>query len=250
VRFVSETESYEPISELYDRIRPQHPGMFSRSEGWWKHRRLADPDDRRKGSGCLNRVVLDLDGRPEAYALYRVNQALERGVSTGHVAVIEAMGTTPLATHEIWRYLLEIDWVSRLRAYQLPVDHPLLFWLARPRLMGMHLADALWTRLVDVRAALTARTLADAPPVVMAVRDAFCPWNDGRYSVSAGSVGRTDASPDLALDVTALGSVYLGGFSFRQLEQAGRAIALSRGAAARADALFVPGRAPWCPEVF
>jgi hypothetical protein len=50
--------------------------------------------------------------------------------------------------------------------------------------------------------------------------------------------------------VEALGSVYLGGFSFEQLLLAGRVSELHPGAAARADRLFRRGRAPWCPDMF
>jgi hypothetical protein len=50
--------------------------------------------------------------------------------------------------------------------------------------------------------------------------------------------------------VTALGSAYLGGFSFRQMVRAGRIAEHRAGAAARADALFASDRAPWCPEIF
>ena len=49
---------------------------------------------------------------------------------------------------------------------------------------------------------------------------------------------------------TALGSAYLGGFSFRQLARAGRVEERREGALARADALFTSDRAPWCPENF
>jgi len=85
---------------------------------------------------------------------------------------------------------------------------------------------------------------------VIEVADAFCPWNQGRYRVSAGSVERTTAEAELALDVTALGTVYLGGFTFGQLVRSGRVEERRPGAAARADALFRADRAPWCPEIF
>ena len=61
---------------------------------------------------------------------------------------------------------------------------------------------------------------------------------------------RTTADADLACDVTALGSAYLGGLSFRQLARAGRIEERRAGALARADALFASDRAPWCPEIF
>ena len=61
---------------------------------------------------------------------------------------------------------------------------------------------------------------------------------------------RTDAEPDLALDVSALGSAYLGAVSFTQLRQALRVEELREGAVARADALFAWRPLPWCPEIF
>jgi predicted acetyltransferase len=105
-------------------------------------------------------------------------------------------------------------------------------------------------RLVDVGAALSRRTYADAPGVVLDVRDPFCPWNEGRWRVTPDGVKRARAKPDVSLDVAALGSAYLGGFRFGDLVRAGFAAELADGAAARADALFARGRAPWCPEIF
>jgi hypothetical protein len=58
------------------------------------------------------------------------------------------------------------------------------------------------------------------------------------------------ASPDLRLSVDALGSTYLGGFTFSDLLRAGRVEELTPGAVARADALFRADRKPWCPEIF
>jgi len=65
--------------------------------------------------------------------------------------------------------------------------------------------------------------------------------------------GRSGAEldePELALDVAALGSVYLGGFGFKQLARAGRVEERAPGALERADALFASEPAPWCPEIF
>lgn len=249
-RMLEEGEAYEPIAQVYDRARAQYPGMFSRTEDWWKYRRLADPESRRRGAGVMNRVVVTCDGKPEGYALYRLNQSMEAGVSTGSVVVIEAVGATPEATRAIWRFLLDIDWIARIKAAQLPVDHPLFLLLARPRLMRFQLTDALWVRLVDVPAALAARVIGPGEAVVLEVRDAFCPWNEGRYRVGDGGVERTSAAPDLRLEVSSLGSVYLGGFGFAQLARAGRVEEVRPGAVGRADALFRWDRAPWCPEIF
>jgi predicted acetyltransferase len=82
---------------------------------------------------------------------------------------------------------------------------------------------------------------------VLEVRDAFCPWNNARYSLD-GSKTMEDA--DLRLDVSNLATVYLGGFTFAQLQRAVRVEELTEGAIERADASFRTDRAPWCPEIF
>jgi predicted acetyltransferase len=104
-------------------------------------------------------------------------------------------------------------------------------------------------RLVDVGAALSTRSYAASGAVVIEVADAFCPWNAGRWRVGDG-VKRTDTEPELRCDVTALGSVYLGGFTWAQLAAALRVEELRLGAIARADTLFRTAVGPWCPEIF
>ena len=249
-RVLGEAEALAPLAEVYERVRLTHPGMIARGTEWWRNRRLADPENRRHGGGELNRVLLTLDGRPSGYALYRVHPQFEAGTSVGHLQVIEAIGATPEATREIWRFVLDVDWVARVKAIVLPVDHPLFFLLARPREMKFRVHDGLWIRLVDLPAALAARRMGDAAPVVIEVADAFCPWNAGRWRISGAGAERTSDDAELTCDVTSLGSVYLGGFSFRRLARAGRVLEVREGAAERADALFPADLAPWCPEIF
>ena len=55
---------------------------------------------------------------------------------------------------------------------------------------------------------------------------------------------------ELALDVTGLGTVHLGGFSFADLVRGSRATELEPGAVERADALFRTSVQPWCVEIF
>jgi predicted acetyltransferase len=57
-------------------------------------------------------------------------------------------------------------------------------------------------------------------------------------------------SPDLAIDAADLAALYLGGNRLRTLFEAGRVEELSKGAVARADAMFATDRAPWCPSHF
>ena len=251
IRLVAHDEALAHFPAVYDRVFAETPGMTSRSPQWWSSRRLLDLPERRNGGGELVRALLELDGRPAAYALYRHFQAWEHGSSAGWIEVLEAMGDSPVATREIWRFLLETDWIATLRARLLPVDHPLFLLLAEPRRMRFTVMDGLWVRLVDVPAALAARSYRAGEPVVLELRDEFCPWNARRWRVGGpAGVEATGDAPDLALDVGALGSIYLGGFTFAQLSRALRVDELRESAIDRADAIFATNRAPWCPEIF
>jgi predicted acetyltransferase len=242
----TDEEVLEVVPGIYDRVQAETVGMFTRSRDWWEVRRLSQ----RPGSrGRRMNVVIQLDGVPEAYALYRIDFGMNHMVTGSAVEVSEAIGTSPRALAAIWRYLLAIDWVARINAYWLPLDHPLFHWIREPRRMSFTVLEALWVRLVDVGAALSGRGLRDGE-VVLEVLDEFCFWNQARWRVAHGSVERTTAPADVQLDVSALGSVYLGGFTFEQLRWAGRLEELKEGAVARADELFRTERLPWCPELF
>src|SRR5215813_6333512 len=250
VRLVSPDATEELLAPIYERVAVATPGMFARSSTWWRARTLADPEWRRGTNGDLQCAVLENEGRPSAYALYRVNSAFERGLQTGSVAVIEAMGDSPEATRAIWRYLFDIDWMARVKARLLPLDHPLLLLLAEPRRLGFSFRDGLWVRVLDIETAMSARSYQGQGSVVIEVIDEFCPWNAGCWRVGSDGVKRTDQAPGLRCDISALGSVYLGGFTWTQLARALRVNELLSGAIAHADALFQVRGAPWCPEIF
>jgi predicted acetyltransferase len=180
-RLLTHEEALEAIPPVYARVAAETPGMFARPREWWEARALHDSEARRDGAGEMVRVVLERDGEGLAYALYRLKMDFDAGSSTGEVRVIEAMGVTPEATAAIWRFLLDVDWMDRVVAEILPIDHPLFLLLEHPRRLRFRAADSLWLRLVDVGAALAARSLEGA--VVLEVADSFCSWNDARYTL-------------------------------------------------------------------
>jgi predicted acetyltransferase len=249
-RLVAEDEAVEPFSLVQRAAAAQHPGMFVRTPEWWRNKRLSDPEWGRQGGGEMARALLEIDGRPAGYALYRLHLKARRGVPHGFTSVIEAVGESPEATRGIWRFLLDIDWMQRVRAGLLPLDHELLLLLREPRRLTFNHRDGLWVRIVDVEAALNARAWRPGEPVTIEVVDGFCPWNAGVWELTPHGASRGTSAPELRLDVSALGSAYLGGFSFGELARAGRIEELADGAVDRADTLFRTDRYPWCPEIF
>jgi predicted acetyltransferase len=249
VRLVEHDEALRTFPRVYERVRREIPGFLSRPKEWWELRRLRD-DHRPPGSGPLNRALFELEGVPLGYALYRVADAEEDDGWTRKLRVVEALGADVTATREIWRFLLEVDWMEEIRAWLLPTDHPLIHLVARPDQLRLRADTGLWARLVDVGAALSARRYAHDGRVMFHVRDPFCPWNEGTWALVDGTAKRSRRAADLALDVGTLGAAFLGGFSFAQLARAGLVEELRRGGLARADALFATARQPWCPEIF
>jgi predicted acetyltransferase len=253
-RLVGDEEAKEVIPPLFDRVQAETPGMLSRDEAWWTSFRLADPERWRHGAGPLFRAVWEGDDGPQAYALYRIKGSWEDGVPGGKLNVREALGVTPQATREIWRFLFGVDLVRQVEAFALPPDHPLFLAVGEPRRLKMTAGDGVWVRLLDLEAALGARSYASDGTVVFEVGDRFCDWNAGiwRLAVQDGeaTASRSDDEPDLRLDVGDVASPYLGGFTFAQLQRAGRVDELRSGAIATADALFQTAAQPWCPEIF
>ena len=164
------------------------------------------------------------------------------------------MATNPSAHLDLWRFLMDIDLMARIEAWNLPADDPILLSVAEPRRLRADLGDALWTRIVDIAPALAARRYASDGRVVFEIADEFCEWNDGVWELAVENgmpvVQPVTGAADLACDITDLGAAYLGAFGFRQLADAGRVRELQPGAIARADALFRTERPPWCPMVF
>jgi predicted acetyltransferase len=247
-RFVTPEEAATLFPPVWDELRRQRTGVPSRSDVWWETRVLRQPPE--QAANPKRFAVLEIDGRVEAYAIFRIFFENVDGAFTGRTEVVEAVGATTQGTAEIWRFLLDVDWSISIVAGRLPPDHPLFLLLANPRLMTYKMGDGLWIRLVDVEAALSGREYAGEGPVVLEVRDAMCPWNEGRWKLEGGKASRTDDPVDISLGVDALGSAYLGAVSFAELQAALRIEEHVAGAVARADALFGWRPFPWCPEIF
>ena len=249
VRLVDADEALRLFPPVYERERLRRPGMLSRDERWWKEHRLADPESWRDGASKKFYAAVELDGEVEAYAYYRIKEEWQNGISRSEVRVAEAIAVTPRALRALWRFLHDLDLTARVDAYYFDPGSSLPLVVRDPRALGLRWADGLWLRLVDVDAALRARSYRPGRPVVLEVRDELCPWNAGRYRVGEGA-GRTEDEADLALDVAELASVYLGGVDVHRLLQAGLVEEHSQGAVERASILFRTDTVPYCPEVF
>ncbi len=255
VRLVSPDEALRIFPALFDRVRVGTPGMIARSETWWRWGMLHDTDHARSANGMKFLAAYEAGAEVEGTAIYRVKPDYDERGPKGTLRAIEVLAATPRAERDLWRWLLDVDLVGRVRAVRTPVPHPLQLLLAEPRRLGFTVGDGLWLRVVDVQAALAGRTYGRPGTLVLEVGDTFCPWNAGRWRLAAGEDGSatiepTDAEPDVSLDAGDLAAAYLGTFRFTELARVGRAVEGTPGSLVRADAMFAAGRAPWCSTMF
>lgn len=253
-RLLDAAEALELLPPLYEAVRRRSPGFYARSPEWWELKTLADAPESRHGGGPLFRALLELDGVPAGYALYRMAHTWTQGVPEGDLQVAEALAVSPAAYRELWRFLFGADLARTVSARHLAVDDPLPLLVTEPTRLRLSVGDGLYLRVVDLQAALSGRGYASTGSLVLRVSDAFCPWNEGTWELRVDDDGvsvEPSAGPaDVALAIGDLASAYLGGFRFAELADAGHVEELSPGGVGRADALFRTPRAPWCPEGF
>lgn len=243
------------LPPVWDAMRRRTVGQLSRGATMWQEL-LRDGgifDDPGARFAVLHERA---PGEADGYAVYRIEARSdpESGQSRRRLTVRELVTPDDQVRAALWQYLLGVDLIHTVRAY-LPPDDPLRWRLADPRqARTSRLADHIWVRLVDLPAALAARTYAEPGRLVIEVDDRFLPANAGRFELDAGPDGatcrRVRSEPDLGLDVADLGAAYLGGVRFSLLARAGRVTEHTPGALARADHMFGVDPLPWCDTDF
>ncbi|MEV7550973.1 GNAT family N-acetyltransferase [Amycolatopsis sp. NPDC089917] len=248
VREVGLDQAVPLIKAIYEKEAPQRAGALDRPDAAWEFL-FDDPEYRRRDFTALKFAVL-----PDAYAMFRVKSDWNEEGPCGTLRVVELVATTPQAYATLYRYLLDYDLTITVET-NAALDEPLIHILEDPRKMSRPAGDSLWVRLVDVDRALAARRYNAPVDLVFGVRDAFCPWNAGNWRLVTDADGnaevkRVEDPPDLELDVTDLGAIYLGGTRPSTLAAAGRIKERTAGAVSRATAAFAGDREPSCLESF
>jgi predicted acetyltransferase len=257
---IAEPEAALPeLAKVYDTVLAGRPGMFGRSDAWWRIM-IYDPADQRQGASPLRCLVAEDASGPRGYALYTSVDTWRDSLPENELTVRELMTADPAAGAALCTDLLSRDLTTEFRLPRRPVDDPLLYQLADPRRTRPQLCDALWVRIVDLPRALAGRRYSCPVDVVIEVRDEILPSNAGRWRLSttteapggglAASCVPASSAADLALDVTEFGAVYLGGTRLGALAGSGLVAELRPGAVRQLSAALAWDPAPWCPGVF
>ncbi|MFC9485256.1 GNAT family N-acetyltransferase [Streptomyces hydrogenans] len=253
LRMVPLAESSAVTEAVYARMVPRRPGMLARRPGW-ERLPLLDPPGAREGASARLCVLAERGGEVVGYAFYAIKPEWSWAGADGSVTVHELYGLDPAAEAALWRFLCSVDLTGKVKVNSAPVDAAWQHLVSDVRRCEPTEREALFARLVEVGAALEARTYRAPVDVVFEVEDAFCPWNAGRWRLSGDAKGavcsRTSDAADLALSVRELGAAYLGGTSLAALASAGRVTELREGALTEASLAFGSDAAPWLPHGF
>ncbi|MFE7976790.1 GNAT family N-acetyltransferase [Streptomyces shenzhenensis] len=253
LRYAAPADVLDACEALYARQVPLRPGMVARLPRW-ERVALLDPESERNGASPLQCVVAERDGDLVGYARFRVRPDWDQAGPKGNVLLTDLEALDPAAGAAVWRFLFDIDLTSTLHTRGRPVDEAWQHLVSDIRRCRVTLRDSLYVRLVDVGAALEARTYQAPVDVVFAVEDDFCPWNAGRWRLTGDAKGapcaRTEEPAELALSVRELGAAYLGGVPLASLAAGGRVRELRQGALTEASVAFGSPVAPWLPHGF
>jgi predicted acetyltransferase len=254
VSFITLAELREQGPAIVEKVRLGSPGEIEPWPLLWDRLSGLSADDKETSRTLRVARFDDVAGDPQGFVLYRVTE--NPGVVFGHsLEVIYLASVTDDAYATLWRYVLELDLVGEVTAKLRSVDEAFAWQVSDFRAVTKTAQrDHLWTRILDVKAALEARRYSAYGSIVLEVSDALG-FAEGRFLLEVADDGTAVVEPLLgdtpedsaaiALDVGALSAIYLGGVSAVTLTRAGRITELREGSSSAVDASFRTAVTPW-----
>lgn len=245
--FASTTQLRDDTAELFERSRLRFPGEIAPWDHLWDRTHGLSTDDDALAKKLRGIRYLDEKGELQGALLYSLDPH-ERDYSRHTARVHSLVAATNDAYFALWSYLLELDLTARVVASLQSIDEPLRWLISDQRAMRVvDTRDHLWLRILDVPAALSARSYSAPLSTVIDITDELG-FATGRYRVSIvdgqATVSPTTDAASLTLSIADLSSIYLGGVSAATLARAGRVIEVEPGSVASLDAAFSSPLAP------
>jgi len=254
VQFITIDELIDQGPALLEASRLASPGQIEPWPLLWKRivGRLPGDADAPKNV----RVVRydDVAGTAQGFAVYRMVESTTE-LFGYNLDVLFQSSATDDAYAGLWRFLFEMDLTNQVTAKLRSVEEPFAWQIADFRAARKTLQrDHLWTRILDVKAALEARIFSAHGTIVLEVTDPLG-YAEGSFLLEIADDGTAVVNPlagevpgtaaHIALSVNDLGALYLGGVSAVTLTAAGRVTEVRAGSASAVDASFRSPVTPW-----
>jgi predicted acetyltransferase len=246
VRQVEPADLIDIAPEIFERARRLRAGQMDRPGQWWARALNVGYDPVGKQPHWI--LHEGPDG-PDGLLAWKVSRDFELTGQTGAIDVPIFVTATDEAYFDLWGYLAGIDVVGEIHVDDRPVDEPIRLHLKDGRALAhKHTFDYLWARLLDVPAALSARSYAAPGRLVLDVVDTdLGEYGAGRFVLSADesdvTCAPTSEQPDLRINQRAIAAAYFGGYRLHQLTHLVEE--LTPGALDRADLMFSTPLPPW-----
>ena len=255
VRLHTVDEATDAMKVVYERHRHDRAGMLSRTDKWWAIRRLDDAEWQRGGYSEYAVALYSVGDDPQGYLQYRRKSHWVDGIPKDEILIWELMGSDE-ARRALWHYVLSIDLVETVMAYDLPVDALAPVVVEDRRRAVVVAQDALWVRVMNVPTVLSARRYRAAGDLVFRIEPCECARageDSGTFRLSGGPDGadcrQTDETPQMTTSLADFSTLAFGADTARRLRAAGRLTADDQ-TVDRIDLMFGTTLAPWCPERF
>ena len=246
------------LPAIYAAYAAAQPGAIDRTDRRWDaDLGLVEAPGRPKWQGQVA-IHRNDAGEPDGYARFHGEENWVDMRPEHRMLLDELHAATPAAEVDLWRHLAQMDLTATIQGEVRREHEPMQWFLADPRAAQVTgRADFLWVRLLDIERALAGRRYERDGALVLEVMDdlggAPGPAN-GRYRLEvrdrSATCTRTDADPDLTVDVRAVSAAYLGGTRLVDATRAGDATEHRPGALREADAIFRTADEPWCSTWF
>ena len=257
MRLLPHTEVLATVPTVYESAARWRVGSVSRPDWYWPRylKAASSPNETPYGKGTFVAVHSGADGTDDGYVLYEVDWDEDFATNpTGAGKVHDLFGSSPAVELDLWRYLLGVDLVTTWKADPRPIGEPVRRAMTDTRAYETRARyDEQWVRLLDVDAALAARSYLPSPEAVtIGVDDPMFADNCGTWTItSEAGAHRTDAAPDLTVGIDVISAAYLGGVTWHDLAASGEIPPDTPGSTlASLDALFATGHTPFCGTMY
>jgi len=207
--------------------RLRMPGSVGRDGIGWLRLLERVPAGTQPDGPRLRAVHLDADDRVDGYVRIRTEMRWSDGAPRNVATVDDLVGSSPAVVAALWRFCLDLDLVSTLKAAHRGHGELLPLLSQDPRAVrATHTLDGHWWRVLDVPALLAARSWCAPGQVVLEVLDPGGPAQ-GRWLLDVADdgtaqVSTTTRTADLTLPVQTLPAVATGVLGLLPLLAAGR----------------------------
>lgn len=251
---------------IYSRFQKYSPGAMGRQQVLYDVAAGHNIETDEADAAVRGALHYDEAGQPDGFVSYKY--VFKENWSQGTLELLDFIAVTNTAYAALWDYLGAVDLTTTVKYHAAAQQSPLPWLLTDPRRVKVvKQVDGIWLRILDVAKALEARAWLVGGELTLRIHDdmgfvdgtyvlesdgqrAHVTKLDGATSGAIQAAGGANHRVDLEMNVSELGSIYLGGADPVVLARAGRITEVTPGAALQARSLFALERAPYTPNDF